>query len=348
MVSSVRAGWSAVSRAFERWAIEQPTQSEWQSPVDRLRIGNYRVKALNSALELARDGQAMRTCVASYTGLCRAGGYLVYSVFSLEQSKRVATIGLELGDDDLELAGGVAHDFNNILGAIIGYAEMALYDTQKNSMEHYNIDQVLKAGHRAKDLVKQILAFSRKSEQDKNIILLTPIVEEALKLLRASLPTTIEIKQHIEPRLDAIFADPTQMHQVMMNLCTNLAHAMDDMGGILNVELRNVDLNLKKAVQYSELNPGPYVQLSISRLNGNLAQLDLARGWRRARDRTVLVDDVVGHGDGAYRGSLAFTQLHFPHGHEVGRASDDVRCADADSTAGQHDLRFVVQVTRQQ
>jgi PAS domain S-box-containing protein len=162
------------------------------------------------------------------------------------------------------LAGGIAHDFNNILGAIIGYAEMALYDTKKDSMEHYNIDQVLKAGHRAKDLVKQILAFSRKSEQDKKIISLTSIVEEALKLLRASLPTTIEIRQKIEPRLDAIFADPTQMHQVMMNLCTNSAHAMGDTGGILNVELHNVDLNLKKAVQYSELNPGPYVQLSIS------------------------------------------------------------------------------------
>jgi PAS domain S-box-containing protein len=162
------------------------------------------------------------------------------------------------------LAGGIAHDFNNILGAIIGYAEMALYDTKKDSMEHYNIDQVLRAGHRAKDLVKQILAFSRKSEQDKNIISLAPIVEEASKLLRASLPTTIEIKQHIEPRLDAIFADPTQMHQVMMNLCTNSAHAMDDTGGILNVELHNVDLNLEKAVQYSELNPGPYVRLSIS------------------------------------------------------------------------------------
>jgi hypothetical protein len=98
-----RAGWPAISRAFERWAIEQPTQSEWESPVDRLRIGNYRVKALNSALELARDGQAMRTCVASYAGLCRAGGYLVYSVFSLEESKRVATIGLELGSDGWEL-----------------------------------------------------------------------------------------------------------------------------------------------------------------------------------------------------------------------------------------------------
>jgi CheY-like chemotaxis protein len=162
------------------------------------------------------------------------------------------------------LAGGIAHDFNNILGAIIGYAEMALYDTKKDSMEHYNIDQVLSAGHRAKDLVKQILAFSRKSEQDKSIISLANIVAEALKLLRASLPTTIEIRQNIEPNLDAIFADPTQMHQVVMNLCTNSAHAMGDTSGILKVELHNVDLSVHKAAQYPELNPGLYVKLSIS------------------------------------------------------------------------------------
>ena len=162
------------------------------------------------------------------------------------------------------LAGGIAHDFNNILGAIIGYAEMALYDTQKDSMEHYNIDQVLRAGHRAKDLVKQILAFSRKSEQDKNVISLTPVVNETLKLLRASLPTTIAIKQNIEPNLDAIFADPTQMHQVVMNICTNSGHAMRDTGGILTVELQNVDLHIKETAQFPDLNPGPYVKLSIS------------------------------------------------------------------------------------
>ncbi len=162
------------------------------------------------------------------------------------------------------LAGGIAHDFNNILGAIIGYAEMALYDTRKDSMEHYNIDQVLRAGHRAKDLVKQILAFSRKSEQDKKIISLAPIVREALKLLRASLPTTIEIRQNIESDLDTIFADPTQIHQVMMNLCTNAAHAMADTDGVLNVKLQNVDLDIKRATQYPELKSGSYVKLTIS------------------------------------------------------------------------------------
>ncbi len=161
------------------------------------------------------------------------------------------------------LAGGIAHDFNNILGAIIGYAEMALYDTRQDSMEHYNIDQVLKAGHRAKDLVKQILAFSRKSEQNKQIISLTPVIKEALNLLRASLPTTIEIRQQIESNLDAIYADPTQIHQVMMNLCTNAGHAMADTAGILSVSLQNLDLTAKAAAMYPDLSTGPYVKLSI-------------------------------------------------------------------------------------
>jgi CheY-like chemotaxis protein len=162
------------------------------------------------------------------------------------------------------LAGGIAHDFNNILGAIIGYAEMALYDTREDTMEHYNIEQVLKAGHRAKDLVKQILAFSRKSEQDKTVISSALIIKEVLKLLRASLPTTIEIKQNIQSNVDPIFADPTQIHQVIMNLCTNSGHAMSDTGGILQISLNNFELTAQGTSQYPELNPGPYVKLSIS------------------------------------------------------------------------------------
>ena len=174
----------------------------------------------------------------------------------LRQAQKMEAIGT--------LAGGIAHDFNNILGAIIGYSEMAIFDTEKGSMVHSNIEQVLKAGHRAKDLVKQILAFSRKSEQDKKIILITPIIKEVLKLLRASLPTTIEIRQHIDPSLGAIFADPTQIHQVMMNLGTNSAHAMENTGGLLEVRASNVDLDDDAASQYSGLVPGRYIRLAVS------------------------------------------------------------------------------------
>jgi PAS domain S-box-containing protein len=222
----------------------------------RLKDGNVITALMSAVLIRLKDKPHILTITRDISELKSAQEEREQLKTQLIQAQKMEAIGT--------LAGGIAHDFNNILGAIIGYAEMALYDTQKDSMEHYNIDQVLKAGHRAKDLVKQILAFSRKSEQDKNVILLTPIINEALKLLRASLPTTIEIKQNIGSNLDAIFADPTQMHQVVMNLCTNSAHAMRDTGGILTVDLHNVDLHIRETTQYPELNPGPYVKLSIS------------------------------------------------------------------------------------
>jgi PAS domain S-box-containing protein len=174
----------------------------------------------------------------------------------LRQAQKMEAIGT--------LAGGIAHDFNNILGAIIGYSEMAIYDTEERSMMRHNMEQVLKAGHRAKDLVKQILAFSRKSEQDKKVILITPIIKEVLKLLRASLPTTIEIRHHFEPNLGAIFADPTQIHQVIMNLGTNSAHAMENTGGLLDVNLLNVDIGTEDAAKFGELEPGRYVGLVVN------------------------------------------------------------------------------------
>ena len=222
----------------------------------RLKDGNVITALMSAVLIRLKDKPHVLTITRDISELKSAQKEREQLKTQLIQAQKMEAIGT--------LAGGIAHDFNNILGAIIGYAEMALYDTKKDSMEHYNTDQVLQAGHRAKDLVKQILAFSRKSEQDKNVISLASVVNEALKLLRASLPTTIEIKQNIEPNLDAIFADSTQMHQVVMNLCTNSAHAMRDTGGILTVDLNNVDLHIKEATQYPELNPGPYVKLSIS------------------------------------------------------------------------------------
>ena len=222
----------------------------------RLKDGRLITALMSATLIILRNRPHILTITRDISELKAAQQEREQLRTRLIQAQKMEAIGT--------LAGGIAHDFNNILGAIIGYAEMALYDTQKDSMEHYNTEQVLKAGHRAKDLVKQILAFSRKSEQDKKIIFLTPIIKEVLKLLRVSLPTTIEIRQNIEPNLDAIFADPTQIHQVMMNLCTNSAHAMGDKGGILEINLHNSNLDTKAAARYPELNPGPYVKLSVS------------------------------------------------------------------------------------
>ncbi len=166
------------------------------------------------------------------------------------------------------LAGGIAHDFNNILGAIIGYTEISLYDLPESTNARNNMAQVLQAGNRARDLVKQILAFSRKSNPDQELIDIVPITKEVLKLLRASLPSTIDIQSRIGTEIGLILADPTQIHQVLMNLCTNAAHAMEDGGGRLDVELTTVQLGAEACSTFPDVEPGGYVQL-IVRDNGH-------------------------------------------------------------------------------
>ena len=174
----------------------------------------------------------------------------------LRQAQKMEAIGT--------LAGGIAHDFNNILSAIIGYTELAEYEIPEGSKTREKLKEVLKAGRRAKDLVKQILAFSRQGDQERKPLQVSHIVKEALKLLRASLPTTIEIRRNIEPDTGIIEADPTQIHQVLMNLCTNAAHAMNNKGGVLEVGIRNVKVeNQDIGLEYPNVPPGHYVLLTI-------------------------------------------------------------------------------------
>ena len=174
----------------------------------------------------------------------------------LQQSQKLEAIGT--------LAGGIAHDFNNILAAIMGYAELIAWEVPQTSKAGDNLKELLKAGCRARDLVQQILTFSRQSKQERKPVEIGPIIKEALKLLRASLPSSIEIKQEIEKDIGKIEADPTQIHQVLMNLCTNAGHAMSESGGVLEVRLSHVDLDATAAAQYSTILPGPYIRLSVS------------------------------------------------------------------------------------
>ena len=160
------------------------------------------------------------------------------------------------------LAGGIAHDFNNILGGIIGYTDLALRKADQDSSLKRYLDQVLTASRRATDLVKQILTFSRsEGKEKKEPIQLSLIVKEALKLLRSTLPETIEIITAIEASDCLILADPTQFHQVIMNLCTNAAHAMKEKGGIIEVKLTE---ELIEDALYKELKPGPHLRLTVS------------------------------------------------------------------------------------
>ncbi|MBI1177357.1 PAS domain S-box protein [bacterium] len=147
----------------------------------------------------------------------------------LRQTQKLESLGT--------LAGGIAHDFNNILGAIISFTELSRMDHPEDAELQENLGEVLKASHRAAGLVRQILAFSRQQRHERQHIQLAPIVREVLKLIRSTLPSTIELEVDLAPDLPAVFADPTQIHQVIMNLCTNAGHAMRGKAGILRVSL---------------------------------------------------------------------------------------------------------------
>jgi len=173
----------------------------------------------------------------------------------LWQSQKMEAIGT--------LAGGIAHDFNNILCAIIGFTELSQDLAAGNSTLEKNLAQVLQAGDRAKNLVKQILSFSRKNEHELKPIQTHLIIKEVLKLLRASIPSTIDIRYSIDDKADIVIADATQIHQIVMNLCTNASHAMQQSGGTLEITLYPVDLDEQSARSYSGIASGPYLQLSV-------------------------------------------------------------------------------------
>jgi two-component system, cell cycle sensor histidine kinase and response regulator CckA len=150
------------------------------------------------------------------------------------------------------LAGGIAHDFNNILSSILGYTDLALEDAGKGSLLEDDLREIFKAGNRAKDLVKQILTFARQTDETLKPVQVSLIVNEALKLLRSSIPATIEIKMKGKSN-SLVMADPTQIHQVFMNLCTNAAHAMEESGGILEVSLADTPHDSLKTGDYLEV-----------------------------------------------------------------------------------------------
>ncbi len=162
------------------------------------------------------------------------------------------------------LAGGIAHDFNNILSAILGYTELAMASMDEDCKNYSRLGEVIKAGVRASDLVKQILTFSRQTEHERKPMQLQPVVKEALKLLRGSLPTTIEIRQQIDTDCGTVLADPTRMHQIIMNLCTNAYHAMNETGGILEVKLSERHITEKEAAAHIDLKSGQYACLTVS------------------------------------------------------------------------------------
>jgi PAS domain S-box-containing protein len=173
----------------------------------------------------------------------------------LLQAQKMESIG--------NLAGGIAHDFNNILSSVIGFTELALDDVTKGTPLEDNLQEVYTAGKRAKDLVKQILAFARQSDEERKPLQVNTIAKEVLKLIRSAIPTTIKIKDNIESH-SLILGNPSQIHQLFMNLCTNAAQAMEEAGGVFEVGLKDVEIDNTFSLTQFDLKPGNYMKVTVS------------------------------------------------------------------------------------
>ena len=180
---------------------------------------------------------------------------LANSEKQLQQVMKLQAIGT--------LAGGIAHDFNNILFPIVGYTELTMDDTPEDSQALQNLQEVLKATNRAKELVQQILAFSRQSSQERKPLKIQYLIKEAFKLLRATIPSSIEIDCDIDEFCGPINGDPTQIHQIIMNLCTNAYHAMQESGGKLEVKLKEININYEQSLERVGIKIGKHIELTV-------------------------------------------------------------------------------------
>jgi len=267
----------------------------------------YRKEIISTWMEDLKEHGIGRSRPRKYTVICKDGSEKIinFRAVTLPNQDQLISCGdfteIELEErkrKDLEaqlaqaqkmeaigtLAGGIAHDFNNILAAIIGFAELAKMRAPEDSEFLPNMDQILKSGNRAKSLIQQILAFSRKQDLEQKPLQLKYIVKESLKLLRSTLPSDIEIQEDIAKDTGVVNADPTQMQQVIMNLCTNAGHAMQEEGGVLEVGLQNIsigDWGFRPAIPARhrepsgeaggrnpkseiDLDPGLYLRLTVS------------------------------------------------------------------------------------
>jgi len=240
---------------------------------------NYRSRVISTWISDLKKGKVGASRSREFKVICKNGSekvigfrpvtmktgdqFVIYEDVTAQKRLETQLLQAQKMESIGTLAGGIAHDFNNILAAILGHTQLADFDLPEGMKAKQNLKEVLKSIQRAKDLVSQILTFGRKSGLERKPVQISLIVKEALKLLRASLPTTIEIRQHIDDNTGVADADPTQIHQVLMNLCTNASHAMMEKGGVLEVVLTSVDFSDQEIDSDQDLEPGPYLMLTI-------------------------------------------------------------------------------------
>jgi PAS domain S-box-containing protein len=257
-LADVPTGKEWFKKAFPDAAYRQEAIATWLSDLSSSGPGEIRPRIFKVTCKDGSKKEINFQPVSQETG----DQFILYDDVSeksrletqLRQVQKMEAIGT--------FAGGIAHDFYNILAAIVGYTELLLGKTAKGSLQHDELQEILRAGLRARDLVRQILTFSRQAEQKMQPVQVNLIVKEALRFLRSSLPSSIEIRHNIDS--DArVLADPTQIHQVLMNLCANAKHAMRQTGGLLKVSLVKEQLDADFAATHSEAAAGPHLKLTV-------------------------------------------------------------------------------------
>ena len=330
-----------VGAAFKRiLAGELDPLEYYENPV-LMRSGEERLIAWHNTVIRDDDGELVGTLSSGGDITDKRRGEQVKQELEdqLRHSQRMETIGT--------LAGGIAHDFNNILSPILGYVDMAMEDVAEDSSVYDYLEQVIKATRRAKELVEQILLFSKNADRDASPIHIHLIIREALKLVRASLPTTIEIQQNINTDAGIVVANAAQIHQVLVNLCANAAHAMRDSGGILRVSLEPVDVDEALAEEHTALQPGPYARLTVSDTGRGMDEQTLSRvfepffttkdvgegtglglsvvhGIVTSHNGEITLDSVPGNGTTA--------TVYFPHSEKVLESDEEESLTDVEGT----------------
>lgn len=271
-VAETLTGWKqdqALGRSLEEVfsIINETTREKVENPVQKVIKKGLVVGLANHTILIARDGQEYHIADSAApikdTDGAVIGVVLIFRDITHEieieqkllQAQKMEAIGT--------LSGGIAHDFNNILFPLVGYTEMLLNDIPEDDPIRSSLNAIYSSALRARDLVQQILAFARQEKSELKLIRMQPIIKEVLKLIRSTIPATISITQQIDPGCGIVKADPTQIHQIIMNLATNAYHAMAENGGELKVTLKEIELGRYDLI-FPDMSPGLYACLSVT------------------------------------------------------------------------------------